>query len=210
MYPIDVTRAKVMSNPGKHSPVSAFNSFLSKHGMIGFVKKGMLTEVAGSSMARGMKFYMQPIIHQRVFGKDADLGTPLTKSFSGFLAVFPEILAISPLENVKIAQQLDKKKRFKGSADVIRHLVKTRGVFGGLYVGYFGMQLRQCLWTGGFFLALDFNKDQIRSTGYVTNNLAVVSLSPLWHLLSTLSALALCHLTSAPCSLCSSSYPLWS
>merc|ERR1712061_547680 len=36
--------------------------------------------------------------------------------------------------------------------------------------GYFGMQVRQCLWTGGFFLTLDFYKAQIKTV--ISNNLA--------------------------------------
>lgn len=172
VYPVDVVRALCMSNPGV-SAGAALRGFIGTHGMMGFVKQGMVTEVARSSMARGIKFWVQPLAHQRVFGKPEKQGSAITKSLSGVLAVFPEVLAISPLENIKLAQQLDVEKRFSGSMSVAKHLVQTRGVLGGLYCGYFGMQLRQCLWTGGFFLALDATKDFVNASGVVPKGLAV-------------------------------------
>merc|ERR1712125_299624 len=40
----------------------------------------------------------------------------------------------------------------------------------GLMIGYAGMQVRQCLWTGGFFLTLDLYKSKVKTV--VSNNLA--------------------------------------
>merc|ERR1712066_973772 len=77
-------------------------------------------------------------------------------------------IAISPLENIKLAQ-LDKEGKFKGSADIAKHILKTRG-FSGLMIGYAGMQVRQCLWTGGFFLTLDVYKGAVANV--VSNKLA--------------------------------------
>merc|ERR1711879_799253 len=37
-------------------------------------------------------------------------------------------------------------------------------------IGYAGMQIRQCLWTGGFFLTLDWYKGNIKKG--ISNNLA--------------------------------------
>lgn len=169
VYPIDVVRALCMSQPGVGAS-TALRGFVANHGMIGFVKQGMVTEVCRSSLARGLKFWVQPMAHKRVFGREVKDGNPFTKSAAGVMAVFPEVLAISPMENIKLAEQIDVDKRFKGGIDVAKHLVKTRGVIGGLYCGYFGMQLRQCLWTGGFFLALDFSKEQVGKV--VPNQLA--------------------------------------
>merc|ERR1711972_175745 len=64
---------------------------------------------------------------------------------------------------------LDKEGKFKGSADIASHIVRTRGI-NGLMTGYFGMQVRQCLWTGGFFVSLDVYKDAVKSV--VSNKLA--------------------------------------
>merc|ERR1712039_880897 len=59
--------------------------------------------------------------------------------------------------------------KFKGSADIAKHILKTRG-FSGLMIGFSGMQVRQCLWTGGFFLTLDFYKGAVGNL--VSNKLA--------------------------------------
>merc|ERR1712190_409914 len=84
-------------------------------------------------------------------------GTPVSKGLAGAAATVPEVFAISPLENIKLAAQLDKEGKFKGSSDITKHIMKTRG-FNGLMTGYAGMQVRQCLWTGGFFMTLDVYK----------------------------------------------------
>merc|ERR1712032_1462705 len=73
------------------------------------------------------------------------------------------------LENIKLAAQLDKEGKFKGSADIAKHILKTRG-FNGLMIGYAGMQVRQFLWTGGFFLTLDFYKSNLATV--IPNKLA--------------------------------------
>merc|ERR1712083_608909 len=88
---------------------------------------------------------------------------------SGALGTVPEVLAISPLENIKLAAQLDKDGKFAGSADIAKHILKTRG-FSGLMIGFSGMQVRQFLWTGGFFLSLDVYKGAVANV--VSNKLA--------------------------------------
>lgn len=170
MYPVDVVRAICMSNPGT-GPGAALKGFIDVHGYSGFVKQGLAAEVTRASISRAIKFFMQPVVHQLAFGKSETQGTAVTKGVAGALATFPEVLAISPLENIKLASQLDKEKKFKGMADITKHLVRTRGVFGGLYIGYFGMQVRQCLWTGGFFMTLDMFKKGVKDVG-VSNQLA--------------------------------------
>lgn len=171
VYPVDVVRALCMSSPGLGA-THALRGFLDQHGAIGFVKQGMATEVLRSSVARGIKFWLQPIAHQAAFGRAESQGSPSTKAISGVLATVPEVLTISPIENIKLGQQLDKEKRFTGAADVARHLIKTRGVIGGLFCGYFGMQLRQASFTGAFFFILDATKDNVRAAG-ISNKLAV-------------------------------------
>jgi len=156
MYPADVVRAICMSNPGTGAG-TALKGFVEAHGMMGFVKQGLVAEVTRASMSRAIKFFCQPIVHRNVFGKPETQGTPISKGLAGAMATFPEVVAISPLENIKLAAQLDKEGKFKGSADIAKHIMKTRG-FGGFMTGYAGMQVRQCLWTGGFFLTLDWYK----------------------------------------------------
>mmetsp|Transcript_76355 Transcript_76355/g.247664 ORF Transcript_76355/g.247664 Transcript_76355/m.247664 type:complete len:306 (-) Transcript_76355:74-991(-) len=168
MYPADVVRAICMSNPGTGAG-AALKGFLDAHGVMGFVKQGLVAEVTRASISRAVKFFMQPIVHKAIYGKPETQGTPVSKGLSGALGTFPEVIAISPLENIKLAAQLDKEGRFKGSADIAKHIWKTRG-FGGFMTGFAGMQVRQFLWTGGFFLTLDSYKSGVSSV--VSNKLA--------------------------------------
>merc|ERR1712048_1082987 len=168
MYPVDVVRAICMSNPGTGAG-AALSGFLQAHGVMGFVKQGLVAEVTRASISRAIKFFMQPIVHNAMYGKPETQGTPVSKGLAGAIGTVPEVFAISPLENIKLAAQLDKEGKFKGSADIASHIVRTRGI-NGLMTGYFGMQVRQCLWTGGFFLTLDVYKDAVKSV--VSNKLA--------------------------------------
>jgi solute carrier family 25 2-oxodicarboxylate transporter 21 len=165
MYPADVIRAICMSNPGT-GPFTATKNFVGTHGLKGFVQQGLAAEVTRASFSRMIKFWMQPVVHNGLFGKPETKGTPVSKGIAGALATIPEVIVISPLENLKLAEQLDVEKRFKGPADVASHLMKTRGP-AFFYCGYVGMQIRQCLWTGGFFLSLDVFKG---GAGNLTSN----------------------------------------
>merc|ERR1711972_405991 len=150
MYPADVVRAICMSNPGTGAG-AALKGFLEAHGVMGFVKQGLVAEVTRASISRAIKFFMQPIVHKAIYGKPETQGTPVSKGLAGAIGTVPEVIAISPLENMKLAAQLDKEGKFKGTADIAKHLIRTRGFVGGLYIGYLGMQFRQCLFTGGSF-----------------------------------------------------------
>lgn len=163
MYPVDVVRALCMSSPGLGAG-DALKGFLKDHGVIGFVKQGMAVEVFRSSLARGIKFWVQPMAKDKLLA-NGWANNFVTSGTAGCIAVFPEVWAISSMENIKLAQQLDSKGQFNGAADVARHLIKTRGVFGGLYCGYFGMQVRQVLFTGATFGSIDICKDALRSVG---------------------------------------------
>merc|ERR1712176_291745 len=137
--------------------------------MGGFVKQGLVAEVTRASISRAIKFFMQPIVHKSLYGKPETQGSAITKGVAGAIGTFPEVVAISPLENIKLAAQLDKEGKFKGSADIAKHILKTRG-FSGLMIGFSGMQVRQFLWTGGFFLTLDVYKGAVGNL--VSNKLA--------------------------------------
>lgn len=159
MYPVDIVRALVMSQAsGQKAGVGELvGNFYRTHGAMGFIKQGLGAEMARATVSRVIKFWLQPVVHKNLFNKKQSEGTALTKGIAGAAATIPEVLAISPFENVKLAQQLDKEKRFKGTADVFGHLYRTRGL-PGMYIGYFGMQIRQMLWTGGYFFSLDVFK----------------------------------------------------
>jgi len=168
MYPVDVVRAICMANPGTGAG-AALKGFLDTHGVMGFVRQGLVAEVTRASISRAIKFFMQPVCHKAIYGTPETKGTAVSKGVAGAIGTVPEVIAISPLENIKLAAQLDKDGKFKGSADIAKHILRTRG-FSGLMIGYAGMQVRQCLWTGGFFLTLDVYKTQVANV--VSNKLA--------------------------------------
>merc|ERR1712025_1037464 len=105
-----------------------------------------------------------------MYGKAVKDGTPFSKGAAGALGTIPEVIAISPLENMKLVSQLDSEGKFKGNGDIVRHLLRTRGFFGGLYIGYLGMQARQILFTGGSFGTMGLFSDLVRQAG-VSNKL---------------------------------------
>jgi solute carrier family 25 2-oxodicarboxylate transporter 21 len=162
MYPVDIVRALVMAQAsGKKSSVtSLIKSFYEVHGAIGFIKQGLGAEMARAIFSRVLKFWIQPMTHNLIYKKSEKQGTSISKGVAGALATIPEVLIISPFENLKLAQQLDKDKKFKSSSDVFKYLLDKRGI-PGLYLGYFGMQIRQALWTGTFFLTLDIFQKKI-------------------------------------------------
>lgn len=92
----------------------AISGFLKTHGVAGFAKQGMVAELTRGTFSRLVKFWVQPIAHENVFGMKQKDGNPLTKGLAGMLATVPEVVIISPIENIKLAEQLDKEKKFNG------------------------------------------------------------------------------------------------
>ncbi len=156
MYPVDIVRALVMAQAsGQKAAISTLvSNFYKTHGALGFIKQGLGPEMARAIFSRVIKFWLQPMTHQMIFNKAEKNGSSISKGIAGALATIPEVLIISPFENLKLAQQLDKEKKFGNTKEVLTHLLNKRGI-SGLYLGYFGMQMRQMLWTGTFFLTLD-------------------------------------------------------
>jgi len=170
MYPVDVVRAQCMANPGMGAG-TAFKSFVAAHGYTGFITQGLGAELMRGGIARTIKFWIWPVAHKSLYGKPLKDGNPISKGVAGALATFPEVIFISPLENMKLCAQLDAEGKFKGAADIASHLVKSRGVIGGLYIGYLGMQFRQVLFTGGSLGTMDMFKQGFKDAG-VSNQLA--------------------------------------
>lgn len=156
LYPVDIVRAMTMSQASgvKMSVPSLMKDFYNAHGMKGFVSKGIGAEMARATFSRSIKFWLQPICHKVLFGKKQSDGTAFTKGVAGGIATIPEMIVISPFENAKLALQLDSTGRFKSTADVLSHLWKTRGL-SGFYLGFGGMQMRQFIWSAGYFMSLD-------------------------------------------------------
>lgn len=160
MYPVDVMRALTMASAGTAGGFNA-GEYYRTFGWRGFVSKGVVPEIAKSSVMRISKFFFFPIICEKGFGTPVSETSPPKKALAGALATVPEILMIAPLEVAKIGMQLDHENKFKNNSRVfLKHLYETRGV-SGLYSGWAGMQWRQCFWTGTFFGTLGTFKDII-------------------------------------------------
>lgn len=160
MYPVDVMRALTMASAGSGKPFSV-GAHYAEHGMQGFVSKGILPEICKSTVMRVSKFFFFPILCDTIFGKTPSQCTVGEKAMCGALATVPEILLISPLEVAKIGMQLDAENKFKNdSTKFLKHIYETRG-FNGLYIGWAGMQWRQCFWTGTYFATLGWWKSTL-------------------------------------------------
>ena len=103
----------------------------------------------------GARARISPALSQALFASKPSEGTPMTKLCAGMLASAPSALAITPLENAKIALQLDSAKRFNNSmTEATSHLWK-RGVFAP-YVGLQGVFTRSAVSFGPYIAALPY------------------------------------------------------
>eukprot|EP00515_Schizochytrium_aggregatum_P006557 CAMPEP_0202076954 /NCGR_PEP_ID=MMETSP0964-20121228/5099_1 /ASSEMBLY_ACC=CAM_ASM_000500 /TAXON_ID=4773 /ORGANISM="Schizochytrium aggregatum, Strain ATCC28209" /LENGTH=338 /DNA_ID=CAMNT_0048644207 /DNA_START=40 /DNA_END=1056 /DNA_ORIENTATION=- len=160
MYPVDVMRALSMSSAGSKEPFS-IGAYYQKFGLKGFVSKGVVPEIAKSTVMRVSKFFFFPLICTNLHGKSAADCSVGEKAIAGALATVPEILMISPLEVAKIGIQLDVDNKYNNNSRAfLKDLYKTRGV-SGLWCGWAGMQWRQSFWTGTFFATLQWWKTTV-------------------------------------------------
>ena len=160
MYPVDVMRALTMASAGSKEPFN-IGKYYQKFGIKGFVSKGVLPEIAKSTVMRVSKFFFFPILCDNLHGKSPKECSPLQKGIAGALATVPEILLISPLEVAKIGMQLDVENKFNNNSRAfLKHMWDTKGI-GGMYTGWAGMQWRQCWWTGTYFATLSWWKSTV-------------------------------------------------
>ena len=162
MYPVDVLRALKMASAGS-SEALTISGFYAKYGMKGFVSQGVIPELARASVMRVSKFFFFPIMSQTFWGAAPNDVSPVQKGIAGAFATVPEIVAITPLEVAKLGLQVDGENKFKNSSRAfIQHTMKSRG-FGGLYVGWAGLQARQSIWTGTYFATLKSYREGFKS-----------------------------------------------
>ena len=126
MYPMDVVRALRMasaSDAANVTTVQLVRNFVHAHGVLGLLRQGVMPEIARATTMRVVGFFTFPLIHEALFSRKPSEGTPWTKLCSGGLAMLPAAVAITPLENAKIALQLDQTKRFDNSMGrAVQHL----------------------------------------------------------------------------------------
>lgn len=148
-YPVDVLRALKMSSAGGSGVTPG--EFYRKYGLKGFFGQGMVPEVTRATVMRVSKFFFNPVMTNLLYNKKPSECTIPQKILCGGLATFPEILAISPFEVAKLGLQTDTTNKFKNNMiGFMKHQHKIKGI-SGLYVGWFGMQCRQSIFTGVFF-----------------------------------------------------------
>ena len=149
MYPLDVVRALRMaaaSDAGSKSAASLVRGFVQTHGAMGLLRQGALPEVLRATWMRCVQFFFFPLLHEAMFGKSVKQGTTGTRAAAGVLATVPSCLSITPLENAKIALQLDKQRQFGNSISVVlRHLYSNGGI-AVCFAGWQGVQIRQAAW----------------------------------------------------------------
>jgi len=156
MYPLDLVRALKMANAGNGlGTIQLLSNFKDTHGWAGFFTQGLAPELARSTWMRFVKFGLFPIVHLAITrGVPENKGSSLSKAIAGALTAVPEVVSIMPLEIAKIALQLDSKKVYANSMfKAMNSIYKAKGAI-AFSVGYIGVQLRQSLWTAGYFASL--------------------------------------------------------
>mmetsp|Transcript_5773 Transcript_5773/g.15550 ORF Transcript_5773/g.15550 Transcript_5773/m.15550 type:complete len:303 (-) Transcript_5773:7-915(-) len=155
MYPVDVVRALRMASAGgsMDSTLVLVQRFVAAHGVVGLARQGVLPEVVRGTWMRCVQFFCMPLLHQRLTGRPVSQGTVGSKCLAGVLATVPAVLTITPLENAKIALQLDEQKRFGNSMARVLKQLWARSWAAPL-IGWQGVQLRQAAWFAPYVCAL--------------------------------------------------------
>eukprot|EP00729_Bicosta_minor_P021080 gene21080-21034_t len=158
MYPVDLVRALTMSAAGDGRAGvgvgTLLREFHAAHGAKGFVTQGVGPEMLRATYMRVLKFFLFPITHRALYGKNPSEGTVLTKASAAALCSLPEGMSIAPIETAKIGLQLDKTNVYKNNmGKFISSTIAERG-WVGLFNGYFGIAYRQTSWTAAYFASL--------------------------------------------------------
>ncbi|KAL3923851.1 MAG: hypothetical protein SGPRY_004094 [Prymnesium sp.] len=171
MYPMDVVRALRMASASEAVSLPTaqlLRNFVSAHGLLGLASQGVLPEIARAtampvSHRRHVgRFFSYPLIHEFFFSKPPSEGSPATKLFAGMAASLPSALTITPLENAKIALQLDQAKRFNNSMGAATNHLWRRGVLAP-YVGLQGTFTRSAISFGPYIATLPYCQKATRA-----------------------------------------------
>lgn len=158
MYPMDVVRALRMASASDAVYVSTaqlLRNFVQAHGLMGLASQGVMPEIARATAMRVVQFFSYPLFHELLFGKKPSEGSPGTKLVGGMAACAPAALAITPLENAKIALQLDHSGRFNNSMGAAMSHLWRRGALAP-YVGLQGVFTRSAISFGPYIAALPY------------------------------------------------------
>jgi solute carrier family 25 2-oxodicarboxylate transporter 21 len=155
MYPFDLIKALRMASPGAdQSTSSLLRAFHRTYGARGFFTQGVAAEVARAGVMRCSKFWCFPLFFDAMYGRAPATGSAVERAIAGAACCIPEVLLIMPIEMAKVGLQLDAADRYgRSSRRVLFAVYRARGA-AGLYTGFFGVQLRQSLWTAAYFGSL--------------------------------------------------------
>lgn len=157
MYPLDFIRAQQMAFPEQWKDTGAADlvrGVLATHGYKGLLTQGLAPELGRATLSRFIKFALYPAVHKIISGRPASEGSLLTRAAAGGLTTVPELLAVLPLELLKVALQLDTEGKYENSmVRAFQHLYSTHGPR-LLTVGYLAMQYKQASWALVYFASL--------------------------------------------------------
>lgn len=165
MYPLDLIRALKMANAGSSlTTTQLLTNFKNAHGLQGFITQGLAPELLRSTWMRFIKFSLFPMVHFAISnGLTVEKGSSITKACAAFIGSVPEVISIMPLEIAKIVLQLDTKNIYKNNMiTAMTSIVKERGL-SGLAIGYFGVQMRQAIWSAAYFASIEMFEKRVNN-----------------------------------------------
>jgi len=151
-YPLDVVKTRMQLETGKSSVglVGSFKKIIAEEGA-GRLYRGLVPPLMLEAPKRATKFAANDFWGKTY--KNLTGTQQITQGLSiltGASAGATESFVVVPFELVKIKLQ-DKASKFAGPLDVVRHVVKTQGLIGGLYTGMESTFWRHVWWNGGYF-----------------------------------------------------------
>ena len=158
MYPVDIVRALRMASASEAAALSTaqlLRNFVHAHGLLGLMSQGVLPEISRATAMRVIQFFSYPLMHEMLFARRPSEGSPATKCVAGMAASLPSSVAIVPLENAKIALQLDQTGRFRNSMGAAMQHLWRRGFFAP-YAGLQGTFTRSAVSFGPYIATLPY------------------------------------------------------
>lgn len=152
MYPLDVVKTRMQLQRGGEPTagvVGALRTIVAKEGFARLYK-GISSPVCMEAPKRATKFAFNDIFqNQYKRWLQSDRVTQQIAIASGTSAGVVEALVVTPFELVKIRLQ-DANSKLNGPREVLRSLVRDRGV-AGLYTGLESTVWRHGVWNAGYF-----------------------------------------------------------
>ena len=143
------------SEAASASTMQLVRNFVSTHGALGLARQGVAPEIGRATLMRVVQFFAYPLVHEALFSCPPSQGQPEQKLLAGMLASLPSSVAITPLENAKIALQLDHERRFKNSMGKATSHLWRRGLLAP-YVGLQGVFMRSAVSFGPYIATLPY------------------------------------------------------